>query len=131
MEFALVLPVFALLVMGAIDYGYFFFSEQVVTNAAREAARAGTLTDPGGQPPTSAAQAAAVDAAAAAGRNYLANNGLGCPSDQSACVRAAYTTASGLPAIDVQIQYSARSLTGFGGVVLPAHVQAHAVMRWQ
>jgi hypothetical protein len=40
-EFALVLPLFMALVMGALDYGYFFFSQQVVTNAAREGAGGG------------------------------------------------------------------------------------------
>lgn len=39
-EFALVLPVFLLLVAGIIDFGFMFYSRMSVINAAREGARA-------------------------------------------------------------------------------------------
>lgn len=38
-EFALVLPVFAMLVFGIIQYGYYFFATQSASAAARDAAR--------------------------------------------------------------------------------------------
>jgi Flp pilus assembly protein TadG len=34
-EFALVLPLFLLMVFGTIDFGYFLYVSEVVTNAAR------------------------------------------------------------------------------------------------
>ena len=130
-EFALVLPLFMTLVMGGVDYGYFFFSEQVVANAAREGARAGTLVDPGGQAPTTTAKSTAIATATAWAQQYLTNNGVKCPGGGSGCISAKYITVGTSPAIEVKIQYNAQSLTGFTGVLLPNLVSAHSAMRWQ
>lgn len=47
LEFALILPVLALLVMGIIDFGLLMTSRASMVNASREGARAGILlTDP-------------------------------------------------------------------------------------
>ena len=131
LEFALVLPLFALLVMGAADYGYFFFCQQVVTNAAREGARAGTLTNPVTTPPSSGAQTSARTAAQTAAQQYMQGSGVSCPNGGTSCINAQYTTTGGNPAIDVIIQYNSRSLTGFTGFALPTYVYGHATMRWQ
>ncbi len=53
-EAAFVLPLFLLLVLGAIEYGWLFFNVQQITNAARQGARVASLPD------VSAAQAQAV-----------------------------------------------------------------------
>jgi Flp pilus assembly protein TadG len=42
-EFALVLPLFLLLVLGGIDWGFYFYCSQAAANAAREGARAGSI----------------------------------------------------------------------------------------
>jgi Flp pilus assembly protein TadG len=42
-EFALVLPLFLLLLFALVDFGRAFFTWQVVTNASREGARAGAV----------------------------------------------------------------------------------------
>jgi Flp pilus assembly protein TadG len=42
-EFALVLPLLLLLVFGGIEFGLVMFNKQVITNASREAARAGIV----------------------------------------------------------------------------------------
>ena len=42
-EFALVLPVLVLLLFGIVEFGLLFYNEQVITNASREAARAGIV----------------------------------------------------------------------------------------
>jgi Flp pilus assembly protein TadG len=49
-EFALILPLFVLIVIGVFDLGRAFFASITITNAAREGARYGTLhaTDPQG-----------------------------------------------------------------------------------
>jgi Flp pilus assembly protein TadG len=44
-EFALVLPVFLLLVFGAIEFGRAYYDLHLLTNAAREGARVGSLPD--------------------------------------------------------------------------------------
>ena len=41
-EFALILPVFLLLVFGIADFGHAWYMQQTVTNASREGARYGT-----------------------------------------------------------------------------------------
>ncbi len=48
-EFAIVAPVFFLLVFGMIEYGRMVMVEQVLTNASREGARVGVLDPPTGQ----------------------------------------------------------------------------------
>lgn len=42
-EFALVLPVFILLLLGAVEFGRAYLDLHLLTNAAREGARAGSL----------------------------------------------------------------------------------------
>lgn len=42
-EFALVLPIFLLLVFGIVNYGILLFDQAVITNAAREGARWGAI----------------------------------------------------------------------------------------
>jgi Flp pilus assembly protein TadG len=44
-EFAIVLPVFLLVLFGLIEFGYMLYSQMTVSNAAREAARA-AVVDP-------------------------------------------------------------------------------------
>lgn len=44
-EFALVLPLLLLVIMGIFDFGFLFRDYGVITNAAREGARIGVLAD--------------------------------------------------------------------------------------
>jgi Flp pilus assembly protein TadG len=45
-EFALVIPIFLLLLLGLMDFGFLLYSRMTVINAARDGARVGiTLTD--------------------------------------------------------------------------------------
>jgi Flp pilus assembly protein TadG len=44
-ELAIVLPIFLLIIMGIVDFGFLFQRYEVVTNAAREGARVGVLSD--------------------------------------------------------------------------------------
>lgn len=45
-EFALLLPVFLLLLFGIIEFGMMMYGREIVTNAAREGARAGIVQGP-------------------------------------------------------------------------------------
>jgi Flp pilus assembly protein TadG len=42
-EFAIILPLLLLLIFGVIEFGLFLFNRHVITNAVREAARAGIV----------------------------------------------------------------------------------------
>ena len=112
-ELALVLPLLLTLVLGALDWGYYFFVAQVVTNATREGARAGSLHED---------DAGASGDASAAAANYLQLNGL----DPS---KATITVTPTADAVRVQIDYPAGSLTGLVGLVVPARAQGRAEMR--
>jgi Flp pilus assembly protein TadG len=121
-EFALVLPLLLTLVLGSIDWGWFFFIDQLVTNAAREGARAGSVLPP--RPTSTASQA--EDAAEQAASAYLTRATLA-PKG----VAASFTTVDGTDAIQVTITYPVGSLTGFLSALMPANAAATAVMRWQ
>jgi Flp pilus assembly protein TadG len=120
-EFALVLPILLTLTMGAIDWGYYFFVDQMVTNAAREGARAGSVVDPAKSWAT--AQAAAEGAANA----YLVK----CQLTGTASVVASPDNIGGTPAVSVTIQYPAGSLSGLLKGLIPTNAIGRAVMRWQ
>lgn len=65
-EFALILPVFLLVVFGAIQYGWYFFQVQEAAFAAREAARAASVgsIEPTGLTAFAASRISGVDAGA-------------------------------------------------------------------
>jgi len=45
-EFAIVLPLLILLIFGMIEFGLYLFNRHIITNAAREGARAGIISRP-------------------------------------------------------------------------------------
>jgi Flp pilus assembly protein TadG len=47
-EFALVIPIFMLVLSGILDFGFALFSRMTVINAARDGARAAIMVEPGG-----------------------------------------------------------------------------------
>ncbi len=117
-EFALVVPVLMFLVLGAIDWGYYFMVEQIAVNAAREGARVGSLHAP--DAPDDAMIADAQTTASA----YLARSGL----DPA---RAIVTAVPGAGSVIVQVSYRTGSITGFLPLkaLLPANANATAEMR--
>jgi len=121
-EFALVLPLLLMLVLGAIDWGWYFFIREVAINAAREGARVGSVNavDDAG---------ASADAHAAA-TAYLNNLGLtGGTVTESTVVVGTATLAT----VRVVVTYPVGSLTGFTlpgfASLVPASITATAQMR--
>ena len=110
-EFALVLPLLLLLALGGVDWGWYFYLRGVVASAAREGARAGSI---------SWNQTTAENAAT----SHLSR--LGLPSGRASAT-ATPTNVNGAPAMRVIVTYPGSSLTGFTGT--PANVQATAEMR--
>ena len=113
--------------MGAVDYGYYFFAEQIVTNAAREGARAGTLVAIAGSAPTGAEQATATANARTAAQTYLGKGGVPCTGGSTI---ATATTVNLSPAMQCVITCPYAGLTGFNRAVLPTRISALAAMRW-
>jgi Flp pilus assembly protein TadG len=121
-EFALVLPFLMLIVLGTIDWGYFFFVEQIVTNAAREGARVGSLTPNDPAAPDPAADATAVAEAEGTAETYLTNAGLSAANATIAAVNDGN-------AVVVTVSYTTGSITGFLDLVPLMPDRANAVAR--
>ncbi len=125
-EFALVLLPFSLMLLGMIDYGWYFFVDLACTNAAREGARAAT-TIPGACP-----NAAAITAGTSAANGAL--SGL-LPAGYAPSVNATCTTVSSSPQFQISLQLDFPQLTGFTLVPMPGggggtvHIQTSATMR--
>ncbi len=119
-EFVAVLPVFLLLLLAAIDWGWYFVLRESTLNAVREGARMGSVQSD----PTLAAGAAQVAVA-----GYLARAGF--PAFP-ATVTMGTVTVAGTPVsvVDVSlVGYPAGSITRFPLTQVPATLSARAVMR--
>jgi Flp pilus assembly protein TadG len=121
-EFAIVLPVLLTILCGTIDWGYYFFTREVVVNASREGARVGTLQFAAGKNPRTEAEKAAQDYLNGALSSALTATittdsnaqGAACPATSS-CVRIDYPIGG--------------SITGFLGPLIPKSIVAYAEMR--
>jgi hypothetical protein len=117
-EFAVVLPLLALILFGVIEYGYALYVQQSLTNAAREGCRIAVLQT--SSPPYSAAQARIDDMLGAAGiDNYdppeftdTDSNGVSSESIE----------------VTVSLDYENASLTGFVPVPV-GKLKGHCSMR--
>ena len=123
-EFALVLPLLLMVLLGAIDWGWYFFVREVAVNAAREGARAGSVN-------TVDAAGAEADAHAAA-IGYLAGLGLDAGSVAQTTPTVTVGTAT-LHTVRVVVSYPVGSLTGFTlpgfTSLVPATITVAAQMR--
>jgi len=99
-EFALVLPILATLLIGVIEFGNAYGAQLTITNAAREAARTMAV-----QNSTTAAKGAAVTASSALTRPALTAGQVAV--SPAACAAGGTTT--------VTISYPFVFLTGFFG----------------
>lgn len=119
-EFVMVLPLFLLLLLGAIDWGWYFVLRETTLNAVREGARIGSVQDDAAEA-TAAAQVAVA--------SYLAGTGL---RAHPATVGLGTVTVGGAPVTVLQVSlagYPAGSITGFAPTRVPATLTATAVMR--
>ncbi len=117
-EFVIVLPVFLLLLLASIDWGWYFVMRETVVNATREGARVGSAAPSEG--------AASIDAAQAVS-NYLSGS-LGASRDKAAEVTIVWV--GGRRAISVRlVNYPAGSITGFTATHVPETITASTVMR--
>ena len=105
-EFALILPVFLVLLLGIIEFGAAYNAQILLTNAAREAARSYSLTGDEGE-----AVAAAEAATAPIGLEIEASDVTFAVSPAGACTSPA--------SLSVTVEVSKPLLTGMFGASLP------------
>ncbi len=119
-EFALVLPVLLVLVLGAIDWGWYFYVREVVTNSAREGARAGSVDATG----------ATLTTAQAAATAYLDGVSLAASGRTVGATLVDVTLSSGttVHTVRVVVSYPVGPITGFTSFI-PATMTATAQMR--
>jgi Flp pilus assembly protein TadG len=103
LEFALVLPLFTVLLLGMIDFGHLFFVVNTMTNAAREGARRGAV-EPNAATVATSAQSAATQYLTAAGL------GTGCKLD---CPTVTPSFANGTVGVTVMVPGQFQNITGF------------------
>ncbi len=127
-EFAFVLPLLVVIVCATIDWGYYFFTREIVVNASREGARVGTLQFPDGtnvrdEVVTAASTylrvASLDDARANIETDVGPPSGGACPGTAS-CVQITYTLGGGIT-----------GFSGFPGLgyAVPSTIVAYAQMR--
>lgn len=114
-EFALVVPMLLLILLGIADFGFMFQRYEVLTNAAREGARVAVLPNGGGTYSTADVRMRVC--------SYLTTGGVpttGCPAPTNPVISVTDTTVpltggATLPAKRVQVTYS-HSYLFVGGV---------------
>lgn len=121
MEFALLLPFLLAILLGIMEFGWMFYTDLQITNAARDGARKGAVSPAG-----------AVEATAEARVNQVLDlQGSGMSSD-NAVVSAICDDAEESIRVRVDYQYQAltplASLPFIPTVILPKTLQSEAVM---
>lgn len=101
-EFALLLPVLFLIIGAIIDFGRFFYIQNITVNAAREGARMLALGYPVGTAATDPSAARRVDQAMIAVPTYTATYRY-IPTSGSPVVNGACPTSSALPGDHVDV----------------------------
>ena len=118
MEFAVTLPLFLVLLLGMMEYGYYFYVAVSATNAAREGARQCTLTSLG----------ACGNCTPTAAVSYMSKIGMASRTNAS----ASCATNAGTFMYTVNVTVDFPTLTGFPPVVgaMPASSVAGNTMAW-
>jgi Flp pilus assembly protein TadG len=123
-EFALLLPLFLSLVLGLIEYGWFFYVNQLVVNSAREGVRVGA-----------ASKDATACGSTTGAQNFLQNAyaqySTNCTIGTINCAATVNSTLSVTQTITcyVRSDHGAGGLTGFLGSLVPTKAVATATMR--
>jgi hypothetical protein len=112
-EFALVAPIFFLMLFGIIDFGRYVYYVQVLNNAAREGARYAIVHGAEGIPSTGPPDDPSGAAVMTTVRNYL----VGVIDGGALTITPTWTSSAGMPApnirgtlVNVHIDYQFRSV---------------------
>lgn len=119
LEMAIVLPLFLLLTAGVVEFSQVLSVKQVITNAAREGARAGAvdLDDTG-----------ALSTARDVSEKYIQSSGV---ELEPTTITPTFVSTGGSAALEVIVQYDYHSILTEFIPGIPAHftLQSAAIMR--
>jgi Flp pilus assembly protein TadG len=120
-EFAIILPVLLTILFGIIEFGMIMYSREVVTNAAREGARAGITQGP---PKYTTGEIIAI------ADNYLTNTGIN-PANVTFTVAGAGLATPNTLTVTATYPYNFLIpwIPAVVGVPNPLTIQAQTVMR--
>ncbi|MFT5686226.1 MAG: hypothetical protein ACI8RZ_007182 [Myxococcota bacterium] len=120
-EFALLMPVFVLLLGGLLEFSWLFFTRSGLNAAAREGCRAGVLVDPEEIPDPEQVATEATD-------EWLARYHIRCASEGARCiVSTEYIDKSPIESLRCTVTLDYRTLTGL--VPAPETLKAVSEMR--
>lgn len=122
-EFALLMPVFLVLVFGTVDYGWVMYHLAALHSAAHHGCRRATLIDPG---PGETNLQSVVDTAELAMLERFEDDGPGCPS--GGCSTEVQVTGA-VPERSIVCRLALPIEPIVGYVSVPVSLQATAVMR--
>ena len=125
-EFVLVAPLFLMLMLGAIDWGWYFVLRETVVNATREGARVASVQD---DPPSQS-----EDAAVTAVEAYLRRLGAAAVPVRSPevdlCAVDVPGVATPVSAVSVRLaNYPSPAISGLSMTLVPATITVQTVMR--
>ena len=125
-EFVLVAPLFLLLLLGAIDWGWYFVLRETVVNATREGARVASVQD---DPPVRS-----EDAAVTTVEEYLRRVGAAAVQVRSPevdlCTMDVPGVATPVSAVSVRlVNYPSPAISGLSMTLVPATITVQTVMR--
>lgn len=125
-EFALVLPILTLLTFGIIEFSVYLYNQQVITNASREAARAGIVSQ---SPRVTVADISNV------ATNYTQNHLITFGTQNTPTVSVTGYDSNALFGTDLTIQvnynYSFLVIPNFIAIGTLGNMQATTVMRYE
>jgi Flp pilus assembly protein TadG len=125
-EFVLVAPLFLMLMLGAIDWGWYFVLRETIVNATREGARVASVQEV----PATQSEAAAI----ATVRAYLSRIGVSAVPVRSPEVEFTTITVPGVAtpvsAVSVRlVSYPSSAISGLRLTLVPTTITAETVMR--
>jgi len=127
-EFALILGPFCVVLMGMIDYGWYFFVDLACTNAVRTGARNATTVSGAVQACSGAASLQGTQATKAALQNLMPQDPQYAASANCVCAPGGGPPA--VPQYQCTIGAPFTGLTGFtAAALLPAQIQTASTMR--
>ena len=120
-EFALILPIFVVLVIGIMEYSWAYFVRSTVVNAVRDGCRAGAVI-PQDQNPTQVAQDSMEE--------IMAHWGTDCNSGQVNCIFD-ITTAGASPETNLQCQITVTYESIFNLIPVPRQLSAQSTVLFE